>query len=203
MVGNIFGDVAVLLVKPTMGYTLEDFVAFEKKKPITDKDVRMLVTRPIKIRNYDGLSKEDSLHSLLPRPGDGCVLFWKNRDNKAMGHFNLLLRYPSAKHGPEFEWFDSYGFSPQQVAARTTHDGAVKLTRLLKKHKVYYGRHAFQRGDDVNTCGRYCAFRYNCHQFKYDDFRQLMQYRGVAPDDLVTLLTISVDFSHINGRHRG
>ena len=30
-----------------------------------------------------------------------------------------------------------------------------------------------------------------------------MQYRGVSPDDLVTLLTISVDFAHINGRHQG
>ena len=178
-------------------YSLETFVEYEKKKPITDHDIRELVHRPIKIRNYNGLTEKDTLQSLCPKVGDGCVLFWQTKQD-AMGHFNLILRHDK----DDYEWFDSYGFSPQEVANKMTHDGAKLLTPLLKQHRVFYGKHKFQRGEDVNTCGRYVAFRYNCHSFRYNDFKQLMHYRGVSPDDLVTLLTIQVNFSHINERKR-
>ena len=179
-----------------MGYSLEEFVRLEKTKPITDKDIRQLVGRPLKIRNYSGLSpSEDSLESLCPKPGDGCVLFWTTK-GETIGHFNLILRH--AAH--EYEWFDSYGLSPQEVSNKITHDGAKKLIPLLKGKKVFYGRHKFQRGEDTNTCGRYVAFRYNCHSFRYNEFKELLQYRGVSPDDLITLLTINVDFSQINER---
>ena len=179
-------------------YSLEKFVEFEKRKLITDKDIRQLVARPIKIRNYDGLTPSDTLHSLCPKSGDSCVLFWRSKSN-SVGHFNVIIR-----HGEkDYEWFDSFGFSPQQVANKMTHDGAKLLTPLLRGHRVFYGKHKFQHGENVNTCGRYVAFRCNCHTFKYNEFKQLLQYRGVSPDDLITLLTIQVDFSHINERRSG
>ena len=176
-------------------YSLERFVEYEKTKPITDGDIRQLVGKPIKIRNYDGLTSHDSLKSLCPKPGDACVLFWRTKNEKT-GHFNCILRHTET----EFEWFDSYGFSPQEVANRMTHDGAKLLTPMLKGQRVFYGKHKFQHGENVNTCGRYVAFRVNCHTFKYNEFKQLLSYRGVHPDDLITLLTINVDFSHINAR---
>ena len=183
-------------------YSLEQFVKYDKAQPITDSDIRELVNRPIKIRNYSGLTPKDSLHSLCPKPGDGCVLFWQSK-GAAIGHFNLILRHPKSNNHAEFEWFDSYGLLPQEVANKMTHDNAKLLTPLLKGHRVHYGRHKFQRGEDTNTCGRYTAFRFNCHAFRYDEFKQLLRYRGVSPDDLITLLTIHVNFSHINERRKG
>ena len=179
-------------------YSLEQFVAYEKQQAITDADIRQLVTRPIKIRNYYGLTDKDSLETLCPKVGDGCVLFWKAQ-NKAIGHFNCILRHTDK----EYEWFDSYGLSPQQVSNKVTHDGAKLLMPMLRGKNVFYGKHAFQRGEDTNTCGRYVAFRFNCHAFRYNEFKHLLSYRGVSPDDLITLLTIQVDFSHINDRRGG
>ena len=85
------------------------------------------------------------------------------------------------------------------VAAKTSHDGGKRLLNLLKGHRYHHGRHKFQsRTGDVNTCGRYCAFRFNCESFSYERFRRLLDFKGLHPDDLITLLTISVDFAHIN-----
>ena len=173
--------------------TLERYVDIEKRKPITDRNIRELIGGPVKIRNVSGLSDSDSLPSLCPKVGSGLVLFWQSKTGK-VGHWNLVLR-----HSDHYEFFDSYGLLPLQVANKTTHDGGVRCMKLLRGHNVKYGRYAFQkRSDDVQTCGRFVAFRYNCHAFNYEEFKKLLQYRGVAPDDLITLLTIHVDFSHIN-----
>ena len=174
-------------------FTMDQFVNKEKQRPITDSEIRQLVTRPIKIRNVSGLTHKDSPASLCPKVGDGCVLFWQTPKGE-MGHFDLLLR-----HHDHYEFFDSYGMDPLQVANKTTHDSGKKCMDLFKGHNVKIGRHKFQRKkDDINTCGRFCAFRFNCHAFTYEEFKKLMHFRGVAPDDLITLLTISVDFEHIN-----
>ena len=129
---------------------------------------------------------------------------WRNQKSE-IGHFNLLMRHATggshdSKH--EFEFFDSYGFTIQEVAAKTSHDGGKKLLSLLKGHRYFHGRHKFQsRTGDVNTCGRYVAFRFNCEGFTYEQFKHLLQFKGLHPDDLITLLTISVDFAHINKKN--
>ena len=186
---------------------LESYVAYEKQQPITDANIHELVVKKnnLKVRDYASLSSKDSLHSLLPHPGTGVVLFWRNKKSE-IGHFNLLMRHQTSgahdsKH--EFEFFDSYGFTIQEVAAKTSHDGGKKLLGLLKGHRCFHGRHKFQsRTGDVNTCGRYVAFRFNCEAFSYDRFKQLLQFKGLHPDDLITLLTISVDFAHLNSKHK-
>lgn len=185
---------------------LESYVAYEKEQPITDSNIKELVVKKdkLKIRDYNSLSSKDSLHSLLPSPGTGCVLFWRNKKSE-IGHFNLLMRHQtSGAHDNkfEFEFFDSYGFTIQEVAAKTSHDGGRKLLDIIKGHRIFHGRHKFQsRTGDVNTCGRYVAFRFNCEAFSYNRFKHLLQYKGLHPDDLITLLTISVDFAHLNKNH--
>ena len=175
--------------------TMERYVEMEKKKPITDANIRELIGKPVKIRSVAGLTANDSLPKLCPQVGTGVILFWQEKSGE-VGHWNLVLR-----HKDHYEFFDSYGFLPVQVANKTTHDGGKKCMALLKGHNVRFGRHQFQKkAGDVQTCGRFVAFRYNCHAFDYNEFKKLMQYRGVAPDDLVTLLTIHVDFSHINSK---
>ena len=182
---------------------LEAYVTYEKEQPITDTNILELVVKKkkLKVRDYDSLSSKDSLGSLLPHAGSGCVLFWRNKKSE-IGHFNLLMRHETSgphDHKYEYEFFDSYGFTVQEVAAKTSHDGGKKLLELLKGQRYYHGRHKFQsRTGDVNTCGRYVAFRFNCEAFTYEQFKHLLQFKGLHPDDLITLLTISVDFAHIN-----
>ena len=181
---------------------LEDYIKHERQRPITDDNIRELVVKnkKLKIRDYMSLNSKDTLHSLLPTPGSGVVLFWRSKKDK-IGHFNLLLRNVKHHHNAEFEFFDSYGLSPQQIAAMTSHDGGKRLIDLFKGHNVYIGRHKYQsRTGDVNTCGRYVAFRFNCELFTYEEFRQLLNYRGISPDDLVTLLSLQVDFGHLNSK---
>ena len=181
---------------------LEDYVKYERERPITDTNIRELVVKDknLKIRDYSSLSSKDSLHTLLPKAGSGCVLFWRNKKSK-IGHFNLLLRHAKHPHKAEFEFFDSYGLTPQQIASMTSHDGGKRLIALFKGHNVFIGRHKYQsRKGDTNTCGRYVAFRFNCEAFTYEEFRQLLNYRGISPDDLVTLLSLQVDFAHLNNK---
>lgn len=185
---------------------MESYIAYEKQQPITDSNILELVVKKkdLKVKDYASITSKDSLQSLLPHPGTGCVLFWRNKKSE-IGHFNLLMRHKTAgshdsKH--EYEFFDSYGMTVQEVAAKTSHDGGKRLLNLFKGHRYFHGRHKFQsRTGDVNTCGRYCAFRFNCESFSYEQFKHLLQFKGLHPDDLITLLTISVDFAHLNGHN--
>ena len=175
--------------------SLQRYIEVERAKPITDAEIAELVVQKNKLvtRDYSSLGSGETLASLLPNAGSGCVLFWRNKKNE-VGHFNLLLRHP----GDQYEFFDSYGKTIHEIAAATSHDGGTKLLRMFRGHKVLQGRHRFQQeGTGVNTCGRYCAFRFNCAAFSYREFIALLSYRGIHPDDLVTLLTMSVDFGHL------
>jgi len=175
--------------------TMQRYIEIERAKPITDKEIHQLVVHKskLKVRDYGTLSTSDTLPSLCPGIGHGCVLFWLNK-KKEVGHFNLLLR-----HGKnEYEFFDSYGKTIHEIAANTSHDGGKRLLRLFPGHKVLQGRHKFQtESTSVNTCGRYCAFRFNCSTLNYRAFINLLSYRGIHPDDLITLLTINVDFGSL------
>ena len=183
---------------------LEDYVKHERERPITDDNILELVVKKnkLKIRDYDSLTAKDSLKSLLPSAGSGCVLFWRDRKSK-IGHFNLLLRHAKHHHNHEYEFFDSYGMTPQQIASLTSHDGGRRLIDIFKGHNVFIGRHKYQsRKGDTNTCGRYVAFRFNCELFSYEEFRQLLNYRGISTDDLITLLSLQVDFAHLNSNKK-
>ena len=105
---------------------LEAYVTYKKEQPITDTNILELVVKKknLKVRDYDSLSSKDSLGSLLPHAGSGCVLFWRNKKSE-IGHFNLLMRHETSgphDHKYEYEFFDSYGFTVQEVAAKTSHE---------------------------------------------------------------------------------
>ncbi len=177
--------------------SMQRYIELERAKAITDTEIKQLVVQKdkLRVRDYASLSSSDSLASLCPGVGHGCVLFWVNKHHQEIGHFNLLLRHP----GDQYEFFDSYGKTIHEIAAGTSHDGGKKLLRLFAGHKVLQGRHKFQtETKSVNTCGRYAAFRFNCASFSYRGFIELLSYRGIHPDDLVTLLTINVDFGRLN-----
>ena len=109
---------------------MQRYIEIERAKPITDKEIRQLVVHKskLKVRDYGTLSTSDTLPSLCPGIGHGCVLFWLNKKNE-VGHFNLLLR-----HGKnEYEFFDSYGKTIHEIAANTSHDGGETFAPIVPR----------------------------------------------------------------------
>ena len=92
------------------------------------------------------------------------------------GHYTALY-YNNSK---QLEFFDSYGFAPDQELKYATfnlQEGIPYLTRLLKNYNkpVTYNKTRFQMwAKDINTCGRWTSVRIRMKdKYSLNEFTQL------------------------------
>ena len=141
---------------------------------------------------YHELVNVDSIETLL-KPHNAVILLYETKLN--FGHYTALLIDPDGN----LEFFDSYGFAPDQELNYATYDNTPYLTHLLKKYtgKLVYNNFQFQEWvKDVNTCGRWTSTRvrlaskYNLNQFQ-QLFKNIKFYNG---DWMVSALTYLYTF---------
>ena len=74
-------------------------------RALSDSDLRRILGHNTKIMKYSELSKFNDLNELLPDDRDYCVILYEDALNH--GHWIALSKYKGI-----FEFFDSYGISP-------------------------------------------------------------------------------------------
>ena len=140
----------------------------QKSHSLTDAEVLELVKGKAKVVTYDQLRRYDSIDQLL-RPHGAVFLLYQQQKNH--GHWVALFKRENNKGNVEIEFFDPYGFFPdeqlfwtdKEVRQQLHHD-YPHLTKLLYKsprnYDLIYNEHKFQKfGKGVNTCGRWCVHR--------------------------------------------
>ena len=177
---------------------LRDLVGKVESQPMDAGYVKKLSQRKgLKYLEYKDVVGK-SMRQLLPSKISGVlILIMDNRKNSNVGHFVLLMRHP--RSGVTF--FDPYGFGIHQLL-RMTHNNS-HLERLLKSaHNAHDNRIKYQkRANDIQTCGRHVVTRWNAASLTHKEYSDLMHLPGFTTDEVVTLLTLESDLSHLVDKH--
>ena len=168
----------------------KEFLDKERAKPLGPEEVVALAYRKgMKTMDYEQLEGK-SLSKLLPNDSAILILFTDHsQPSKPIGHFCLLFKFKN-----KIEFFDPLGLGLRNVTS-ITHSRKF-LQKLLQNHDFHNNKFKYQRREeDVNTCGRHCATRWNLAQLSPDKYQRFMHDDRLHPDDIVTLMTMDNDLT--------
>jgi hypothetical protein len=159
---------------------------------LSSKDIKDFLDNKIRVIVYRELSKFQNIDQLLD-PYDGCVILYETEHG--YGHWTLLMR---TRWGIEF--FDSYGVRiDDQISAIRENYRDIKgqlvphLTMMILNSgydHIISNKHPLQKKSmNIQTCGRWCIFRYIN---RFSDLRSFLKlfdaYKLGDKDKLVTRL---------------
>ena len=161
-------------------------IIMASKIPLSSEDIERMLDGKTRILSYKQLMKKNNINEVL-KPFDSCVILYETKDN--FGHWVCLL-----KRGDTVEWFDSYGFKPDDErkfipeAYKKMHYPEKYLVKLLldSGYKIRYSEFKLQDGNDesVATCGRFVVLRILFKGLDEYQFNDLMKSRGGLNSDL-------------------
>jgi len=160
-----------------------------EKQDLSGEDLINICEGKVEIVPYHELNKYNSIEQLLQKYG-AVILLYEVRQN--FGHYTALLYDPQGK----LEFFDSYGFRPDQELKYATYnaeEGVPYLTKLLEAYKkpIVYNTIKLQKMlRDINTCGRWTSCRIRLRHLVLRDFQHLFtKNRYYNGDFFVSALT--------------
>tara|TARA_B110000046_G_scaffold117360_1_gene124277 strand:- start:2732 stop:3259 length:528 start_codon:yes stop_codon:yes gene_type:complete len=169
---------------------MDRILAEIETQDLSGSDLVAICEGQVEVVPYHELNKYKSIEDLLEKYG-AVIILYEIREN--FGHYTALL-YDNTN---TLEFFDSYGFKPDQELKYATYNaeqGVPYLTKLIADYKkpINYSSVKLQKFvRDVNTCGRWTSCRvrlrkkYNLKQFQ-DLFNKNKYYNG---DFFVSALT--------------
>ena len=138
-----------------------------------------------KVIKYSDLEKYNDINQVIPESKDYRIILVETK--QSTGHYCCLLKY----NDRIFEWFDSYSMKPdqefefispkmQEILDEKIHILSFMLNKLKKEGGNYfYNKVKFQEmRPNINTCGRWCAFRIFCfmkHNMDLGHFQTFME----------------------------
>ena len=172
-----------------------DAIKEQELEPMSDEDIRHILTHDTKILKYSELSKYSSIEDLLQKPKDYCLILYELEDNS--GHWTAILKY-----GTTIEAFDPYGIKYDNEldwisnsAKQKLHEDKPLLANLLNgpNHNVIYNKTKFQSmKKEISTCGDHCVhriYRLIHNDFDLDAYTSYMNHikdeYGLTYDDIV------------------
>ena len=156
-----------------------------KNQPISFRLLQRVVPRHTKVILYDDLP-DTTLDKIFGKKKCLIILYMMNHNKKAVGHYSTIIR-----HKTTYEYFSSYGFSPEAELHMTHNSG--KLLKLLGKQYIRSGA-KLQNLVHSNTCARWAYARCMLHEVPLQVFvKKYSSKMSVSqPDDLVILSTLFV-----------
>lgn len=138
---------------------------------------------------YDEIVKFKNIQELMDL--GACVILLQIETPRApkVGHFIVLL-----DHGSHYEHFDSYGLSIDQELRITDEHHLTNIFRAVRKPIKDNPKRLQTIREDVNTCGRWVVARLLLRQMELDSFLKLISYFKVNTDDLVSIMTMLLQF---------
>ena len=159
-------------------------------KSLSTTEILQYLKGKTKIVIYPELKKIKNISELLASYKSFVLLYLTGPN---YGHFVCVI-----DHGNRIEFFDSYSIKPDKEFDFINNDklnGVKYLSKLLYKTKkpIEYNHIKLQQdGDEIATCGRWCALRLLLKDIKLDDFIYMMTNTKMSPDKLVTYLTRNI-----------
>lgn len=167
--------------KGSIGYA----ISTAEQIDLTGDDLVRICEGKVKVVSYHELANYDSIEDLLKDFG-AIILLYETREN--FGHYTALF----FDKNNTLEFFDSYGFAPDQELNYAKYNNIPYLTNLLNKYSknVIYNHKGLQKfARDVNTCGRWTASRIRMRNLTPKQFEDLWNNTYYNPDFFITAIT--------------
>jgi len=142
---------------------------------LSDRDIKKALNNKTKVIEYKELDNYNSILDVLD-PYDNVVILYVTK--KGYGHWTCVI-----KHGKRIEFFDSYGYIPDDefsfINKNFRKENGMenkKLLALLKDAQdngyiIHYNENKLQKeADNINTCGRWCILRIYLRNLSIDEF---------------------------------
>jgi hypothetical protein len=160
--------------------TEEEFNNSKYKEDIkyfmTNKDLKKILGDDLKMIKFAHLDTYDNIYQILIKKIDYCIILTESQFNS--GHWQLLLKY-----NDKIEYFDSYGDKPSTILKfipksmniyldnNYNEDMGNILNSINDKNKnLIINKYKFQSYvNDINTCGRWIAYRIQLHLLNYNN----------------------------------
>jgi len=137
---------------------------------------------------YHNLSNYNSIQDLLGDKG-AVILLYETKQN--FGHWVALFYTDDSRQQVEF--FDSYGFAPDQELNYAKYDDQPLLTELMDKSNLKFIHNKIRLqtyAEDMNTCGRWTACRIKMRNMPLQQFVSLLKNKGrYGGDWMVSAMT--------------
>lgn len=140
---------------------------------------------------YDDLQHFQSIQELMSL-GAACILLQIETPRApSVGHFILML-----DHGNHYEHFDSYGLSMDEELRITDEKHLTRIFKDTRKPILDNSKRLQTIRQDVNTCGRWVVARLLLRHLELDVFLKLIEHFNVLYDDLVSIMTMLLQFKN-------
>jgi len=138
---------------------------------------------------YDELYKFNNLNQLMDLGAAVILLQIETPNLPKVGHFIVLL-----DHGNHYEHFDSYGLTMDQELKITQERHLTRLFKNTRKPIKDNLKRLQTLRQDINTCGRWVVARLLLRNMELDPFLKLIEYFRVNYDDLISIMTMLLQF---------
>lgn len=167
-----------------------------KDKPFSEQQMRIVTEKKANIVLYPDIANYQTINKLLGRNGAAIILYVTQvNDRYIVGHWTCLFKAEYEENTIEF--FDPYGYYPDDQLYFTQYQYPPYLTYLLEKCKynINYNIHALQdrNNKNISTCGRHVSIRLNFRYMPLPQYSRMLESSPcMSPDDIVTLMTAFV-----------
>lgn len=169
---------------------MENIIKRQEEVDLSADDIKKICDGKVDIVVYHQLNEYNSLQELMGEFGAVCLLY-ETKQN--FGHWTCLLDYPD-----HIEFFDSYGFAPDQELNYARYDNNAYLTNLINgsSKPVRYSKARLQTfAEEVNTCGRWTSCRIKMRNLTNEQFSSLFKrFRHYTGDFWVSAITFLYTF---------
>ena len=168
------------------GLRAEDFTFKELQDMVGSE-----ITKSTRWMTWDQLASLPSVRELFTLPCVVILLQIEGKYRKAAGHFILLIDFQD-----HIEHFDSYGYTMEQELSITKEKHLTRIFQSYRQPVINNTKKLQTLAEDVNTCGRWVVTRLMLKSLKLDAFLSLINYFKINHDDLVTAMTLLLQFKH-------
>lgn len=168
--------------------SLQDIIAVYKMRDLSGDQIKALVGKgPIL---YSDLGRYKTINQLLGPEKFAIILL--QTSNKTTGHFVSVSMNDATGR---VRFFDSYGYSPDQILQFTPYDQQLPLylKALLNGVDYEYNSVDYQsKTPGTSTCGRYACLSVMWRNLTLSQFHELLltnKDKWLSPDNIVTMLT--------------
>ena len=135
------------------------------------EDIKKITNDSCEVIVYHNLDQYNSIENLLGEKGAVILLF---ETKKNFGHWTAIFYQDENRNSIEF--FDSYGFKPDQELNYAKYDNTPYLSQLLDKSNlplVFNKKRLQTFAEDINTCGRWTSLRIVFRNIPLKQFQDL------------------------------
>tara|TARA_R110002073_G_scaffold320989_1_gene496846 strand:- start:1928 stop:2443 length:516 start_codon:yes stop_codon:yes gene_type:complete len=170
---------------------MENLIRDAENVDLSADDIKTICKGQVEIVVYHNLSQYQSLQEVLGQYG-AVILLYETKQN--FGHWTALI-----DQGDHIEFFDSYGFKPDEELNYATYDNTPYLSNLIKTSSkpIIPNLSKLQaQKEDVNTCGRWTSMRVRLRNIPLHKFVELMKNNQKYTGDFwVSALTYLYTFN--------